>query len=96
MEIVVAIVDGIFVVLVGYTAWQRRGTRPCLLLGIALGFLLGMFLHALGFGVLHIEGPGGERDIGLLIGFGIMAGVMIGMPVGLGIGFFLYRLKPKS
>ena len=96
MEITLALILGSLVVLLGYNAWQRRGTRPCILLGIALGFLLGLFLHALGFGVLHIEGPGGERDIGLLVGFGIMAGVMIGMPVGLGIGFFLYRLKPKS
>lgn len=96
METKVAIVEGILLALSGFWAWNRRGTKLCLPVSVAFGLLFGMLLHTLGFGVLGIEGPGGARDIGLLVGFGIIAGVMLGMPAGLGVGVLLYRLKPRS
>ena len=96
METKVAIVEALLVVLCGFAAWRTRGTKICLPISAGFGLLLGMCLHVVGFGVLGIEGPGGERDLGLLVGFGIIAGVMIGIPAGLGIGALLYRLKPRS
>jgi hypothetical protein len=82
--ILIVIIEGIVAFTATRVAWRlrRSGRFALFLCGILLGMAWCPFLHGVFFGVLEVEGHHADPDLGLLLGFGLVAALLPGIPLG--------------